>query len=128
VHLKDYAAQFTAEGYRLVRCAIGDGCVPFAEISALLDAHTPGLTASLEPGALESRHIRVFAADWWTGYPPRTASELGTALGRLQRNRLKDDEDCRTPWERESPASELIEYEKTQMRRSVDNMRAMGWL
>src|SRR3954469_25171966 len=28
VHLKDYLAQFTPEGYRLVRCPIGDGCVP----------------------------------------------------------------------------------------------------
>ena len=30
VHLKDYRVQFTDEGYRLVRCAIGDGAVPFA--------------------------------------------------------------------------------------------------
>ena len=28
LHLKDYNAQWTEEGYRLVRCAIGDGCVP----------------------------------------------------------------------------------------------------
>ena len=32
VHLKDYRVQFTDEGYRLVRCAIGDGAVPFREI------------------------------------------------------------------------------------------------
>ena len=30
VHLKDYRVQFTDEGYRLVRCAIGDGAVPLA--------------------------------------------------------------------------------------------------
>ena len=30
LHLKDYRVQFTDEGYRLVRCAIGDGAVPFA--------------------------------------------------------------------------------------------------
>ena len=30
VHLKDYRAQFTPEGFRLVRCAIGDGAVPFS--------------------------------------------------------------------------------------------------
>ena len=34
VHLKDYRVQFTDEGYRLVRCAIGDGAVP---IAAMLD-------------------------------------------------------------------------------------------
>ena len=32
--LKDYRVQFTDEGYRLVRCAIGDGAVP---IVAMLD-------------------------------------------------------------------------------------------
>ena len=84
VHLKDYVAQFTDEGFRLVRCAIGDGCVPFQEIAGVLEAHTPPLTASIEPGALESRHIRLFTPDWWTGYPPRSARELGTALGRLR--------------------------------------------
>ena len=30
VHLKDYRVQFTDEGCRLVRCAIGDGAVPIA--------------------------------------------------------------------------------------------------
>ena len=31
VHLKDYRVQFTDEGFRLVRCAIGDGAVPFRD-------------------------------------------------------------------------------------------------
>lgn len=33
VHLKDYVSQFTRQGFRLVRCAIGDGCVPLQEIA-----------------------------------------------------------------------------------------------
>ena len=41
VHLKDYRVQFTDEGYRLVRCAIGDGAVPFREMAEILLAHTP---------------------------------------------------------------------------------------
>ena len=41
VHLKDYVAQFTTDGYRLVRCAIGDGCVPFQELEAVLPATSP---------------------------------------------------------------------------------------
>lgn len=126
VHLKDYVAQPTSEGYRLVRCAIGDGCVPFAEIAALLASHTPSLTASIEPGALESRHIRLFTADWWIGYPPRSARELGIALGRLHRNRLAEDADCRTPWERGAARDEIVAYEMAQVRRSVENLRTMG--
>jgi sugar phosphate isomerase/epimerase len=52
VHLKDYNVQFTDEGFRLVRCAIGDGFVPFAEVLAILREHHDHLTAVLEPGAL----------------------------------------------------------------------------
>jgi sugar phosphate isomerase/epimerase len=126
VHLKDYVAQFTDEGYRLVRCAVGDGAVPFREIAAILAGEGTPLAASIEPGALESRHIRVFAPDWWDGYPPRDARELGTMLGRLRTRRLADDEDCRTPWEKADPGSAIVDYELAQVRRSVDNIRALG--
>jgi 3-oxoisoapionate decarboxylase len=125
VHLKDYVAQFTDEGYRLVRCAIGDGAVPFAEMAAVLAAQGTSLAASIEPGALESRHIRLFTSEWWEGYPPRDARELGVMLGRLRRHRLTHDQDCRTPWETED-FDALAEYELAQVRRSVENVRRLG--
>jgi sugar phosphate isomerase/epimerase len=128
VHLKDYVAAFTSEGYQLVRCAIGDGCVPFEEIIALLASQHSALTASIEPGALEARHIRLFTPGWWDGYPPRDASELGIMLGRLRRNRLAEGADYRTPWERMATGSELVAYEMEQMHRSVANLRARGWM
>ena len=128
VHLKDYVAQFTNEGYRLVRCAIGDGCVPFDEIVAALEPHRIALAASIEPGALESRHIRLFTVDWWQGYPPRTAAELGTMLGRLRSKCLRDDADCRTPWERMAPPDDIVAYEMDQIHRSVEYVKAKRWI
>lgn len=130
VHLKDYRAQFTDEGYRLVRCAIGEGCVPFAAIADEIARQTTGLpvTASLEPAALEARHIRLFTPGWWEGYPPREARELGEALGRLRVRRLGDDEDARTPWEREAPPPDLVAYEADHLTRSVQFARRMGWM
>lgn len=125
LHLKDYRAQFTPEGYRLVRCAIGDGAVPFAAIRDVLTAHHSSLTASLEPGALDARHIRLFRPDWWHGYPPREASELGTALGRLRRTKLDESDAYQTPWEREAPPQEIIDYELAQVRRSMRLMSAL---
>jgi len=59
VHLKDYRAQFTDEGFRLVRCAIGDGAVPLPKMLDMLFEHHPKMTAVLEPGALEARHVRL---------------------------------------------------------------------
>jgi sugar phosphate isomerase/epimerase len=127
VHLKDYRAQFTGEGYRLVRCAIGDGAVPFVELLRVLAAagvrENAELTASIEPGALEARHIRLFTPEWWQGYPRREASELGIALGRLRRCRLADDDAHDTPWERGAAPADIVDYELAQVRRSVDNMK-----
>ena len=126
VHLKDYRAQFTEEGYRLVRFAIGDGAVPFADLAQALSTHHDTLTASIEPGALEARHIRLFTADWWRGYPARDADELGIAIGRLRATRIPDGEPSATPWERGAAPHEIVDYELAQVRRSAANMKALG--
>ena len=117
--------QFTDEGYRLVRCAIGDGAVPFPELVAMLAEHQPSLTAVLEPGALEARHVRLFTPDWWNGYAPKTAAELSACLRAARVNRLPAEADYRTPWERATTAT-LERYELDMIRRSAANMRALG--
>ena len=93
VHLKDYRAQFTDEGFRLVRCAIGDGAVPLPQMLDMLAEHHPKMTAVLEPGALEARHVRLLRPEWWNGYPPKGAPELAACLASLRVNRLPDDAD-----------------------------------
>lgn len=128
VHLKDYRVQFTDEGIRLVRCAIGDGAVPFKEMMAMLRQHHATLPAVLEPGALEARHVRLFTHDWWNGYPPKAAEELAACLRAARRNRLPDDADFRTPWERQEDGEALIDYELAMIRRSAENMRALGFM
>jgi sugar phosphate isomerase/epimerase len=126
VHLKDYRAQMTREGFRLVRCAVGDGCVPFDEIAAILARHSPAPTASIEIGALDARHIHLFDPAWWTGYPPRTAAELATALGRLQQNAFEPGADYPTPWELGAPPEAISAFELDQLQRSVDWLRTWG--
>jgi sugar phosphate isomerase/epimerase len=125
VHLKDYNAQWTDEGIRLVRCAIGDGAVPFREIFEILGEHHEQMTAVLEPGALEARHVRLFTPDWWQGYAPRPAEALAACLAAARKNRLPDEADYRTPWEREDDRA-LIAYELDMIRRSAANMKALG--
>jgi sugar phosphate isomerase/epimerase len=125
LHLKDYRAQMTAEGFRLVRCAIGDGAVPFAEMFDLLARQHESLTAVLEPGALEARHVRLFRPEWWRHYPQRTAEELAACLFAVRRNALPEDADYRTPWEC-GDDDDIAGYELRMIRRSAANMRALG--
>ncbi|TIU05159.1 MAG: sugar phosphate isomerase/epimerase, partial [Mesorhizobium sp.] len=124
---KDYRVQFTDEGYRLVRCAIGDGAVPFAELAAILAEHHDTLTAVLEPGALEARHVRCLTDDWWNGYPPKTAREFAACLSAAHVNRLADDADYRTPWERGDDGA-LVSYELDMIRRSAANMKKLDFI
>jgi 3-oxoisoapionate decarboxylase len=125
VHFKDYRVQFTDEGYRLVRCAIGDGAVPMQAILAELAHHHEHMNAVLEPGALEARHIRYLNPEWWQGYRPTDAKSFAACLSAARVNRLADDADYQTPWERQADV-ELVDYELAMIRRSAANMRALG--
>jgi sugar phosphate isomerase/epimerase len=122
VHLKDYLVQWTAEGYRLIRCAIGDGVIPFAEIVELFKSR-PGVTMALEIGALSARHIRLLNEAWWQEYPPRSADSLAKGLKAARVKVLRADEDWQTPFEKGAPPEEIVEYEMNQLRRSAEYLR-----
>jgi hypothetical protein len=117
--------QFTDEGYRLVRCAIGDGAVPIAAMLDILAGQGRKLGAVLEPGALEARHVRFLRPEWWRFYAPKSAPTLAACLAAARVNRLADDADFRTPWER-GEDSAIADYELAMIRRSASNMRALG--
>jgi len=126
VHLKDYRAQWTDEGFRLVRCAVGDGAIPFPELARLFAAQREVPTAVIECGALTARHVRLLSPGWWEGYPDRSARALAAGLLAARVRRLDEDTDARTPWERECPPHEIVAYEQEQLRRSVVNLKEMG--
>ncbi len=126
VHMKDYQAQWTDQGYRLVRCAIGDGAIPFVELARILSEHHSELTASIELGALEARHIRLFQPRWWQGYPERSAADLGSCLAAARVRLLEETAEWRTPWEKNAGPQEIVDYELGQLRKSVAHLKAMG--
>ena len=99
VHLKDYCIYLSEEGYRLVRCSLGQGVIDFPALFKILATSCPNVTMSIELAALEARHIRVLAADYWPDYPPRSASQLAEVLRFVQAN-AKPIGDWRTPFER----------------------------
>ena len=79
----------------------------------------------LEPGALEARHVRLFIAEWWRGYAPKTAADLAECLLATQKNKISEQIDFRTPWEKEED-TQLVDYELTMYRESFANMKQLG--
>jgi sugar phosphate isomerase/epimerase len=125
VHLKDYQVTATPSGYRLVRCALGEGVIDWAAMGALLAEVAPGAPQHIELAALFARHIRIFEDDWLAGFPPRDARELAPALRMLARNARPDSDPWQSPWERDAPGEEVAAWEREQFERSVAHLRSL---
>ncbi|MBP3963087.1 sugar phosphate isomerase/epimerase family protein [Paenibacillus lignilyticus] len=113
-HLKDYKIYGSDEGYRLVRCPLGQGVIDFPDLFQLMNEINPEVTMSVEHGALEARHIRVLQEDYWTEYPPRTAKQLSRLL-RFVEDRARHKGDWRTPFEQNQTPDEIAKYELEEM-------------
>ncbi|MBI4420518.1 MAG: sugar phosphate isomerase/epimerase [Gemmatimonadetes bacterium] len=119
VHLKDYVLYWSAEGYRLVRCPVGGGAVPLAEIISELERHGRAHSASLELAALEARHVRCFADDFWPEYPLRSAAQVAKVLRLVREHARPASEDYRTPFEKGAGRERIVAYEESELRESI---------
>lgn len=126
VHLKDYYLYKSAEGFRLVRCAVGAGVLDVPHMLALCAAEAPTATISIEVGAYEARHVRLLEDDFWPGYPPRWIQDVLPVLRLRDARARPEGEDWRTPWERGEPGESLAAYEMSQFVDSVVNLRRLA--
>lgn len=126
VHLKDYFIYPTLSGYRLVRCALGEGVLDLPALFDLLAEVAPHATCNIELAAIHARHIRLLDDDWWEGFGPRDVREVIPALRLAERFARPGDEDWRTPWERGMGAEALADYEEGQMARSVEYLKKLA--
>lgn len=128
IHLSDFYAYPTSQGWRLVRCALGAGDL---DLRRLLDAcaqHAPQAPCQIELVGHNARHIRLFEDSWWQGYPSRDVRDVLPALRRLNQTlRLRDD-DWRTPWERGADEAAISAYEDRHFADSVAYLRTIGAL
>ncbi len=118
VHVKDYQVSMSNEGYRLVRCPLGQGVVDFPALFGILSATCPSVTMSIELGALEARHVGVLADDYWPDYPPRSAAQLARVL-HFVLAKARPAGDWRTPFERNEPVKTVVAYEDQQLAASL---------
>ena len=125
-HLKDYRIYPTPSGFRLVRCTIGDGVIPFPELFQIFRESSPNPILNIELAALYARHIRLLEDAWWDGFPPRNVREVVPALRVAARHARPADEEWQTPWEAGAPADEVEQYERSQCEMSVRYLREQG--
>ena len=123
VQLKDYVVHPTPSGWRLVRCAVGDGVVDWPDLVARFDAGPREVIGTVELGATAARHVRILERDWWSTYDPRPFEETLDALRVLHAGSQPPGAEWRTPHEREEPAGALAAYELAQFATSVDYLR-----
>jgi sugar phosphate isomerase/epimerase len=123
VQLKDYVAHPTPSGWRLVRCALGDGIVDWPDLVARFDAGAPGVIGCIELGAVAARHVRILERDWWETYDPRPWTDTLDALRTLHRAAQPPGADWRTPHEREEAPEMRAAYELAQIDASVAYLR-----
>ncbi len=119
VHLKDYQVVESEEGYRLIRCALGEGVIDLPEIVKILTQKSPAPHVNIEIGAFQARHIRVLEPDFWPCYPSIPASQLAKVLRCARRKGMDPRRDWRTPAEKGASYEELLAYENQQLERSV---------
>lgn len=124
-HLKDYRIHPAPNGFRLVRCALGEGVVDFPALFRLFDRQEWPVTRNIEMAALQARLIPILEPTWWDEHPSRDAREILPALSLVWRCLRPAGEEWRTPFERDAPPEELAAYEREQLETSLRALRSL---
>jgi sugar phosphate isomerase/epimerase len=125
VHLKDYTIHFAPEGYRLVRCAAGDGVVDFPTILEIVRSNGHDVLPGIEIGAQATRTIPLLEDSWWSCYPERHPQYLVEALRVLWAKGRPQDEPYSSAWERGEDSATVAAEEWDIVRRSASYFRGL---
>ena len=126
LHLKDYTIHFAPEGYRLVRCAAGDGCIDFpAILDAVKDNGFDDLLPGCEIAAQPTRTIPILEETWWPCYPDTHPATLIQALRLLWQHGRPMQEPYSSAWERGEDSATVCEEEWAVVRKSVHYFRRL---
>jgi sugar phosphate isomerase/epimerase len=120
VHMKDYTIHFAPEGYRLVRCAAGDGVVDFPAIWEIVRNNGHKVLPGIEIAAQATRTIPILEPEWWTSFPETHANHLPEALRVLWAHGRPMDEPYASAWERGEDSATVAAEEWDVVRRSAE--------
>ena len=125
IHMKDYTVHFAPGGYRLVRCAAGDGVIDFPEILRIVRANGHPVSPAIEIAAQATRTVPMLEEGWWRCYPQNHAAYLPAALKLLWTKGRPAGEPYSSCWERGECSVDVIADEWDVVNRSVEYFRKM---
>ena len=125
IHLKDYTLHFAPEGYRLVRCAAGDGVVDFPAILQIVRGNGHDVLPSIEIAAQATRTVPLLESTWWACYPPSQSSHLPSALRVLWAKGRPAEAPYSSAWERGEDSAAVAAEEWDCVRRSAAYFAAL---
>lgn len=126
IHLKDYTIHYAPEGYRLVRCAAGDGVVDFPTILNIAAANGFPMIPGIEIAAQMTRTIPLLEDSWWDHYPDGHGDYLPEALRVLWKHGRPMDEPYGSAWENGKDSPTVLAEEWDVLRRSVDYFQKLN--
>lgn len=126
IHLKDYKLFKSEEGFRLVRCTLGEGGVDFKTVLPVLAKSSPNAKMVIELGALEARNIAINKPDFWQEIAPRASREQ-EAFREILEKKIIDTpyESWKTPWEKGATQQEIIAYELEELEASLSYLKTI---
>jgi sugar phosphate isomerase/epimerase len=119
VHLKDYTLHLAPNGYRLARCAAGEGVIDFPAILRIVRGNGHALLPSVEVAAQAARTIPILDASWWEHHRPAQAQKLIEALRVVWAQGRAQELPYKTAWERGESSEAVVREEWEVVERSV---------
>jgi sugar phosphate isomerase/epimerase len=119
VHLKDYTLHLAPNGYRLVRCAAGDGVIDFPSILAIVRGNGHAILPSVEIAAQATRTIPLLESTWWEHHRPDQARHLIAVLRLVWERGLAQEIPYSSAWERGEGSEAVVRDEWETVARSI---------
>jgi len=126
LHLKDYTLHLAPNGYRLARCAAGEGVIDFQAILRIVRGNGHAILPSVEVAAQATRTVPLLEATWWEHHHPDQARHLVGALRLVWEKGLAQDVPYSSAWERGESSESVVREEWDVVERSIAYLSKLG--